>query len=58
MLRLIGGIVAGLVIWMAAVTVLNLALRHGLPGYAAVEAAMIFTLPMMIARLAISESSG
>jgi len=54
MLRLIGGIVAGLVIWMAAVTVLNLALRHGLPGYAAVEAAMIFTLPMMIARLAIS----
>jgi hypothetical protein len=54
MLRLIGGIVAGLVIWMTAVTVLNLGLRHGLPGYAAVEATMTFTLPMMIARLAIS----
>jgi hypothetical protein len=54
MLRLIGGIVAGLVIWMATVTVLNLGLRHGLPGYAAVEAAMTFTLPMLIARFAIS----
>ena len=54
MLRMIGGVAAGLVIWMAAVTVLNLGLRHGMPGYAAVETAMTFTLPMLIARLAIS----
>jgi hypothetical protein len=54
MLRLVGGVVLGLVIWMAGVTVLNFGLRAGLPGYAAVEKAMAFTLVMMIARLSIS----
>src|SRR5438045_299504 len=57
MLRMIGGIVAGLVIWIATVTLLNLGLRHGIPGYAAAEKAMTFTLPMMIARLAISAAA-
>jgi hypothetical protein len=54
MARLIGAIVGGLVLWIAAVTVLNLGLRHGLAGYAGVEKSMAFTLPMLIARLAIS----
>jgi hypothetical protein len=55
MLRLIGGIVAGLVAWAIVVTVLNLGLRYGWPAYGAVEKAMTFTLAMMIARL--SESA-
>jgi hypothetical protein len=54
MLRLIGGVIAGIVVWAVVVTVLNLGLRHGMTGYAAVEKAMLFTLPMMIARLTIS----
>ncbi len=57
MLRSIGGIVAGLVVWAIVVTVLNLGLRYGMPGYAAVEKAMLFTVPMMAARLSISAVS-
>jgi hypothetical protein len=57
MLRLTGGTIAGFVIWIAVVTVLNLGLRHGMTGYAGVEKAMTFTLPMMIARLSISAVS-
>ena len=53
-MRLIGGVIAGVVAWIAIVSVLNLGLRHGWPDYAAVERAMIFTLPMMAARLAMS----
>ena len=41
--------------WGVIVTALNLGLRHGWPAYAAVEKAMAFTPPMMIARL--SESA-
>jgi hypothetical protein len=44
-------VVAGLVAWIALVTVINLGLRHGWPAYAAVEKAMTFTLAMMAARL-------
>jgi hypothetical protein len=55
MLKLIGGVLAGIVAWIVIVTVLNLGLRHGWPAYAAVEKAMTFTLPMMVARL--SESA-
>jgi hypothetical protein len=51
MLRLIGGIIAGVVVWIVAVTVLNLGLRYSWPAYHAVEQALTFTLPMMIARL-------
>jgi hypothetical protein len=54
MLRLILGVIAGVVVWVVVVTVLNLGLRHGWSDYAAVEKAMTFTLPMMIARLSIS----
>jgi len=55
MLRAIGGGVAGIIVWAIVVTLLNLGLRHGWPDYGAVEKAMAFTLPMMIARL--SESA-
>jgi len=51
MWRAIGGVVAGVVVWVIVVTVLNVGLRYGWPDYAAVEKAMTFTVPMMIARL-------
>ena len=57
MLRLIGGIVAGIVVWGIVVTLLNFGLRYGMPGYGAVEKAMLFTVPMMAARLSISAVS-
>ncbi len=57
MLRLIGGIVAGVVVWAVVVTVLNFGLRYGMPGYAGVEKAMLFTVQMMAARLSISAVS-
>ena len=57
MLRLIGGVIAGVVAWIAIVSLLNLGLRHGWPAYAAVEGVMEFTLPMMLARLAMSAIS-
>ncbi|MBV8800310.1 MAG: hypothetical protein JO208_10965 [Alphaproteobacteria bacterium] len=51
MWRLIGGTVAGVVAWFVTVTILNMGLRYGWHDYAAVEKAMTFTLPMMLARL-------
>ncbi|HEY7979776.1 MAG TPA: hypothetical protein VID67_16410 [Rhizomicrobium sp.] len=54
MLRKIGAVIAALVAWTIVVTGLNLGLRYGFPGYAAVEKAMTFTLAMMWARLTIS----
>lgn len=54
MLRKIGAVVAALIAWGVVVTILNLGLRYGFPGYAAVEKAMTFTLGMMWARLTIS----
>jgi hypothetical protein len=55
MLRLIGGIIAGVVVWGLVVSGIDIAMRHGWHDYAVVEKAMTFTLPMMIARL--SESA-
>ena len=51
MVRIIGGAVAGAVTWFVVVSILNLGLRYGWPDYHAVEKAMTFTVPMMIARL-------
>ncbi len=51
MWRAIGGVVAGVVTWAVVVTVLDVGLRYGWTDYAAVEKAMTFTVPMMIARL-------
>jgi len=55
MLRLIGGVIAGIVGWVVVLSAIDIAMRHGWHEYAAVEKAMTFTLPMMIARL--SESA-
>src|ERR1700741_427624 len=54
MWRLIGAIVVGVIAWFAMVTAINFGLRFGWAEYASVEKAMPFTLPMMIARLAMS----
>jgi len=47
------GVVAGLAVWIAIATVAGLAMRSQWPEYASVADAMTFTLPMMVARLAI-----
>jgi hypothetical protein len=57
MLRSISAVVLGVAAWLAVATVGNLALRQFLSGYAAVEAAMDFTLTMQIARLALGLAS-
>jgi hypothetical protein len=47
------GVVAGLAVWIAVVTVAGVIIRAAWPAYASVADAMTFTLPMMIARLSI-----
>ena len=47
------GVVAGLVVWVTIVMVAGTIMRLSWPDYARVEIAMTFTLPMLIARLAI-----
>jgi hypothetical protein len=47
------GVVAGLLTFMAVVTVAGIIMRGAWPDYARVADAMTFTLPMMIARLTI-----
>jgi hypothetical protein len=47
-------VVAGILVWMAVVTVSGVILRLSWPAYADVAAAMAFTLAMLIARLSIS----
>ena len=54
MVRTILGIVGGLVAWAVIVTLIDIGLRHTLPGYQQVEPLMAFTLPMKIARLAMA----
>lgn len=53
MKRSIVACVAGLVVWILLVSILNRLLRLFLTGYAAAEPAMNFTLGMMVARLTI-----
>jgi hypothetical protein len=47
-------VVAGLVVWVAAITIAGLIMRAMWSEYAAVADAMTFTLPMMWARLSIA----
>jgi hypothetical protein len=54
MLKLIGGVVAGLIAWIVLVSALDWILRNGWHDYAAVEKSMAFTIPMMAVRLAMS----
>lgn len=54
MKRAILAFIAGLVVWVLVVSVLNRCLRIVITGYAAAEPRMAFTLGMMAARLAIA----
>ncbi|HMF93215.1 MAG TPA: hypothetical protein VKE96_02940 [Vicinamibacterales bacterium] len=54
MLKITFGVIAGLVAWILLVTLSGLILRAAWPAYAAVAESMAFTLPMLVARLAIS----
>jgi hypothetical protein len=54
MKRAILAFIAGALVWVAVVSVLNWGLRIIIPGYAAAEPAMAFTLGMMAARLIIA----
>jgi hypothetical protein len=53
MKRAIVAFIVGAVVWVLVVSVLNRALRLIVPGYAAAEPGMAFTLGMMAARLII-----
>lgn len=51
MKRLILGIIAGIVVWVLAASLLDRGLRVALAGYATAEPNMTFTLSMLAARL-------
>ena len=53
MIRATLAVILGLVVWVVCATALDIPLRFALPGYAAAEPQLQFTLPMMIARLAL-----
>lgn len=53
MKRSIFAVVVGIALWIVVASLLNLGLRFAIPGYAAAEPAMTFTLGMMLARLGI-----
>ncbi len=49
MIRAIGAVLVGLIVWVLCATALDIVLRLALPGYAAGEPRLDFTLTMMIA---------
>ncbi|HEY1612618.1 MAG TPA: hypothetical protein VGF97_02855 [Rhizomicrobium sp.] len=51
MWRTVFGVVAGLVAWLVIVSLIDRGLKMWLPGYAAAEPVMAFTLTMKFARL-------
>jgi hypothetical protein len=53
MIRRSIAVIVGLLVWMICATAFDILLRHTLTGYAAAEPQLQFTLPMMIARLAL-----
>lgn len=53
MIRAVVAVIVGLVAWLICATALNILVRIMLPGYAAAEPQLQFTLSMMIARLAL-----
>jgi hypothetical protein len=54
MKRAVLGVIAGLTAWWLCLIVAGLIMRATWPAYVAVAEAMTFTLPMMLARLAIA----
>jgi hypothetical protein len=57
MKRFILALLAGLVVWVLVISLLNRGLRVAVEGYAAAEPRMSFTLGMMTARLVIAAST-
>jgi hypothetical protein len=53
MIRFDIAVVVGVIVWILCATALDILLRFTLPGYAAAEPGLHFTLSMMIARLAL-----
>src|SRR6202035_1645 len=51
MIRNIGAVLAGLAAWVVIATILDRLMRLAWPEYAAAVPLMVFTLPMMFARL-------
>ena len=54
MWRTVSSIIVGLCAWGLVATLINFALRLGLPGYVYAEPALAFTLVMKIARLSLA----
>lgn len=50
-MRIILGVIAGLIVWTVIVTVCDIAMRKLWIDYAVVEKSLVFTLPMKIMRL-------
>ena len=57
MIRATIAVVVGIVVWFVVATLGNGLVRAFVPGYTDVEAAMLFTLPMLVARLAVGVAS-
>jgi hypothetical protein len=58
MWRTVLAVIVGLLAWTAIVTVIDIGLRHALPGYAQAEPLMVFTFTMKIARLLMAAVTG
>ena len=56
-MRIVLGLLVGLVVWFVVATVGNFVIRSWVPGYVEAEPAMRFTLPMLLARLGLSAVS-
>lgn len=56
-IKIVLGVIFGLVVWFVVATVGNFAIRGLVSGYAEAEPAMRFTLPMLLARLGLGAVS-
>lgn len=54
MVRTFLSVVGGLVAWAVIASLLDIGVRHGIPGYREAEPTLLFTLPMKIARLSLA----
>jgi hypothetical protein len=57
MIKSAAAVILGVIVWFVVATIGNWMIRALLPGYSEVEAAMTFTLPMQLARLAVGLAS-
>ena len=56
-IKIVLGVLIGLVVWIVVATVGNLVIRGLVSGYSEAEPAMRFTLPMLLARLSLGAVS-